>query len=355
LSRYQERRDNLLKWVERNGFDLFIVTAGANLRYLTGFTGEGIAVVSAEETVVVSDRRYEVEAAHELPDCEVRFAEEGYLREVAAYLRQLSKCRAAFEGQHVTYASHQKLAELADSAVLTPTEGVVEKSRATKDAGEIAAIRQAACVIDAAAQATFAQLSTNISERELALTLRGEIIRAGGANVSFEPVVAFGDNSARAHATPGNRRLGKGDIVLIDAGAKVDGYCSDLTRTLVFGEPDDEFIEIYQLVRRAQETALAALGPGVPAAAVDAQGREVIEASKYRGKFGHSLGHGVGLEVHEAPRIGRHSEDILAPGNVVTDEPGIYLPDWGGVRLEELVLITEQGAEPLTQTPYLAL
>ena len=355
MSYYPKRRARLVEWASGNDLDIFLVTAAVNLRYLTGFTGEGMGAISGDRTLVVTDRRYEVEAGQELPDCEVVFAEEGYLQELAGYISCLGRCRAGFESQHLTYAAHQKLSELAASAELVPTKEVIERHRAVKDDGELQAIRAAARVADEALQAVLAELAAGISERELALRLRQEIIRAGGEDVSFAPVVAFGENSAKAHAVASERRLAAGDIVLIDMGAKVDGYCSDMTRTVMMGQPSEEFGEVYQLVREAQQAAMAGIAPGMPAAEVDARARAVIDASSYQGRFAHSLGHGVGLEVHELPRLSKSSEDVLAAGQVVTNEPGIYLPEWGGVRLEELVLVTEQGAEPLTRAPYLAL
>ena len=355
MSLYLQRRAGLREWTAQNSLALFIVSSTVNLRYLTGFTGEGIGVIGQDKIVVITDRRYEVEAMQELSDCEVRFAEQGYLKELAACISDRGKCRAGFESQHLSCASYEKLKALPHPAELVPAQDVVEKQRAVKDDGEIAAIRRAAQATDEALQAVFAELAVGISERELALRLRAAMVRAGGDDVSFDPVVAFGENSARAHAVPGNRQLARGEIVLIDAGTKVDGYCSDMTRTVVMGEPDDKFAEVYRIVRKAQQAAMAAIRPGVLAAEVDAQARAVIDASPYCGSFGHSLGHGVGLEVHEAPRLGKSSEEVLAAGHVVTDEPGIYMPQWGGIRLEELVLVTEQGAEPLTQTPYLEL
>jgi len=355
VSSYARRRHELSKWLAQNKLELFIVSSRPNLRYLTGFTGEGIGLIGPDTAVLITDRRYEVEAGEEAPDCQIIFAERGYLRQLAGYLAELGGCRAGFESQHLSYANYRKLAELADAAELVPAEGVVEEQRAIKDETEIAAIRRAAQVVSAAVPQVVAELAVGITERELSLRLREAILQAGGDDVSFEPVVAFGENSARAHAVPTERELAAGDIVLIDAGAKVDGYCSDMTRTVVFGEPTEKFIEIYQTVRQAQQAAMAAIMPGAEAAEVDAQAREVIDNSPYEGSFGHSLGHGVGLEVHEGPRLGKNSEDVLEVGHVVTDEPGIYLPGWGGVRLEELVLVTEQGARPLTQAPYLEL
>jgi len=353
VSSYARRRHELSKWLAQNELDLFIVSSRPNLRYLTGFTGEGISLVSHSEAVLITDRRYEVEAGEEAPDCQVIFAEQGYLREVASYLARLEQPRAGFESQHLTYANYRKLAELAEGAELVPTEGIVEEQRAIKDDTEIAAIRRAAQVIGKAVTQVVAELVVGVTERELSLRLREAILQAGGDDVSFEPIVAFGENSARAHAVSTARQLSQGDIVLIDAGAKADGYCSDMTRTVVFGDPTDKFIEIYQTVRQAQQAAMATIVPGTAAAEVDAEARKVIDSSPYAGSFGHSLGHGVGLEVHEEPKLGKNSESVLKAGQVLTNEPGIYLPGWGGVRLEELLLVTEQGAKPLTHAPYL--
>ncbi len=355
MSSCSRRRHELSKWLEQDELDLFIVSSRPNLRYLTGFTGEGIGIVSPSEAVLITDRRYEVEAGEEAPDCQVIFAEQGHLQQFASYLAELGQCRAGFESQHLSYSSHKKLAELADAAELVPVEEVVEGQRAIKDDTEIAAIRRAAQVVSEAVPVVVAELAVGITERELSLRLREAILQTGGDDVSFEPVVAFGENSARAHAVPTQRKIAEGDIVLIDAGGKVDGYCSDMTRTVVFGELNKKFIEVYKTVRQAQQAALAAIVPGAVAAEVDAQAREVIDSSPYKGRFGHSLGHGVGLEVHEGPKLGKKSEEVLAAGQVVTNEPGIYLPGWGGVRLEELLLVTEQGAQPLTYAPYLGL
>jgi len=355
VSNYARRRKELSESIQQNELDLFIVSSRPNLRYLTGFTGEGIGLVSPDETMLITDRRYEVEAGEEAPDCQVIFAEQGYLRQLASYLAESEQPRVGFESQHLSYANYQKLAELAGAAELVPTEEIVEQRRVVKDDAEIAVIRRAAQVVSEAVPQVLAELAVGIMERELSLRLREAILNAGGDDVSFEPVVAFGENSARAHAVPTGRKLAAGDIVLIDAGAKVEGYCSDMTRTVVFSDPTEKFIEIYQTVRQAQQAAMSMITPGAVAGEVDAQAREVIDNSPYEGSFGHSLGHGVGLEVHEGPKLGKKSEEVLAAGQVVTNEPGIYLPGWGGVRLEELVLVTEQGARPLTQAPYLEL
>ncbi len=355
MNSYARRRHELSRWLEQNELDLLVVSSPPNLRYLTGFIGEGIGIIGLDPPVLISDRRYEVEAGEQVPDCTVIFAEQGYLQQLACYLAELGRCRAGFESQHLSYSSYEKIAGLVDEVELVPTEGIIERSRAIKDDREIVTIRRSAQVISEAVSRVIAELTEGVTEREVSLWLRKAVLEAGGDDVSFQPVVAFGENSARAHAVPTERKLSQGDIVLIDAGAQVEGYCSDMTRTVVIGEPTAKFVEVYQTVRRAQQAAMAAIAPGVQAREVDAQAREVIDNSPYKGSFGHSLGHGVGLEVHEKPKIGQKSEEVLEVGQVVTNEPGVYLPGWGGVRLEELVLVTEQGAEPLTQAPYLEL
>jgi len=352
LNSYAQRRAKVVRWLADSDLKLLVVSSEANLRYLIGFTGEELGLLGLDRAVLVTDRRYELEA-QEADASEVIFAERGHLQQIAGYLNNLGSCRVGFEAEHLSFSGHEKLGELAGEAELVGTTDVVERHRTVKDNHEIAGIRAAASVASKAVDGALRELVVGISERELSVQLRQRIIEAGGDSVSFEPVVAFAEDSARAHATATDRKLARGDIVLIDLGAKVDGYCSDLTRTVVFAQPSEKFVEVYQTVRQAQQAAMEAIAPGVRACEVDQCARELINATEFVGSFGHSLGHGVGLEVHEQPRLSKTSEDLLAAGQVVTVEPGIYLAGWGGVRLEELVLITEQGGEPLTDAAYL--
>ncbi len=343
------------EWSEENDLQAFVVSAPANLRYLTGFTGEGIGVLTPQELTVITDRRYEQEAAAQLQDCRAIFAAAKYQSDVAKYLAQSAANRVGFEADNLTYATYQFLQEELGETELVSTEGVVEEYRAVKDKEEMGKIRAAAAIVDEVLPGFLANLPANVTEKELGLALREQIVTAGADRLSFEPVVAFGANAAAAHATSTNRCLHPGDIVLIDVGAQVDGYCSDITRTTIFGQLDSRFSEIYQVVLDAQQAALAAIQPGVAGSEVDKAARDVIAEAGYGERFGHSLGHGVGLEVHELPRLSKTADQPLAVGNVVTVEPGIYISEWGGVRIEDMVLITEGGPQVLTSSPKLDL
>ncbi len=312
-------------------------------------------MLTPQELAVITDRRYEQEAAAQLEECRAIFAATKYHRDVAKYLAQSAANRVGFEADNLTYATYQFLQEELAEAELVSTEGVVEEYRAVKDEEEVGKIRRAAAIVDGVLPGFLANLPANVTEKELGLALREQIVTAGADRLSFEPVVAFGANAAAAHATSTDRHLHPGDIVLIDVGAQVDGYCSDITRTTIFGQLDSRFSEIYQVVLDAQQAALAAIQPGVAGSEVDKAARDVIAEAGYGERFGHSLGHGVGLEVHELPRLSKTADQPLAVGNVVTVEPGIYISEWGGVRVEDMVLITEGGPQVLTTSPKLDL
>ena len=332
-----------------------LITSRPNVRYLTGFTGEGLAIIAPAQTTVITDRRYEQEAAAQLSDCAVIFSTEGYHQEVAQCLASSSAQRLAFEADSLTYATYERLSEHLPAVELVSSRDVVEKRRSAKEPGEVDMIRAAAAIVDTVLPGFFTELSAGVTEKQLALRLREQIVTGGADTLSFEPVVAFASHAAAAHATTTDRPLQPGDTVLIDVGARLDGYCSDITRTICFGPPDACFIRIYQTVRAAQQAALEAIRPGMSGAEADAVAREVITEAGYGEHFGHSLGHGVGLEVHELPRLGKTGDEPLAEGNVVTVEPGIYLSNWGGVRLEDMVVITEDGVDLLTTAPKLDL
>ncbi len=313
-----------------------------------------MVVVAPEQTAVITDRRYEQEAG-KISDCQVMFSSEGYHRQVAEYLAESSPQRVAFEAQNLTYAMYEYLSEEMSEVELVSTRAVVEQQRAIKEDDEIEKIQAAAAIVDAVLPDLLANLSAGITEKQLSLQLRERIVTGGADRLSFEPVVAFGSHAAAAHATSTDRSLRRGDIVLIDVGAQLDGYCSDITRTVIIGPSNSQFVEIYRVVQAAQTAALQAIEPGITGAEVDSVAREVIAEAGYGDYFSHSLGHGVGLEVHELPRLGKTGDEPLAAGNVVTVEPGIYLSDWGGVRLEDMVAITHDGLKILTSSPRLGL
>lgn len=338
-----------------------LVSAPANRRYLSGFTGSyGWLLVAPAAAILFTDGRYTLRAAREAPGFAVRqvvnpgrpFPE--LLAEAAA---ELGLARVAFEAAHTTVAEHGALAKALGGAVeLVPAEGLVEPLREQKDPAELATLRRAIAITDAAFTAVAERLTPETSERQAAWMLE-MAMRVGGADeLSFPIIVAAGPNGAQPHATPGDEPLGSGRPVVIDMGAKLGGYHADLTRTIVLGEPDARFREIYALVLGAQRAALAGLRPGLQAHAADALARDVIAAAGYGEQFGHGLGHGVGLNIHEGPALRRSatgSSAPLRPGMVTSVEPGIYLEGWGGVRIEDLAHITEDGCEVLSQAPKL--
>jgi Xaa-Pro aminopeptidase len=324
-----------------------LVTAPTNVRYLTGLDSSNAAVLVEPDdgATIYTDFRY-AEKARALEG--IDFVETSrYLYVSLAEL--LSGRRVAFEETHLTVASHRGLRE--GGVELEPRSGLVEGLRAVKDERELAAMRRAAQLSDEVFGALVEERFTGRTERELAWWIERRCRDAGAENVSFRPVVAAGESGASPHADLSERVIEKGMLVTVDAGCVLDGYCSDCTRTFSTGDPPERLREAYVLCLQAQLAGLAAVRAGVSGRDADAVSREPIEAAGLGSAFGHGLGHGVGLEVHEAPVLRPESTDVLEPGNTVTVEPGIYLPGEGGVRIEDLVVVTSDGCERLTQFP----
>lgn len=334
--------------------DGLLVTALTNIRYLTGFTGSaGLVVVTPDELVLVTDGRYTDQAADQLADAgvEVRLEITGteQRRIVAAALTGAE--RIGLEADHVTWAAQRRYgAEWFAGTALVATSGLVEQLRRTKDDGELARMEAAAAVADAALAELRPWLLAGPTEAEFALELDATMRRLGATRPSFETIVASGPNGARPHARPSRRRVSHGDLVVLDFGAMVDGYCSDMTRTVAVGEVDETSLRMLEVVTAAQAAGVAAVGPGVDAVEVDAACRAVIARAGWGDAFTHGTGHGVGLDIHEAPRVGTTSDATLVVGDVVTVEPGVYLPAHGGVRVEDTVVVTPEGCRPLTHS-----
>lgn len=336
------------------GVDAVIISQPENRRYLSGFTGSaGHLLVGPDFAVLATDFRYIEQARQEAPDFEVWRIDGSLVPALRDLTRRRGVRRLGFEAHAVTYQTYREWSRrLRGRGVrLVPLRGLVEQLRARKDEEELSRIRKAAEITDRALAAVLETLKYGMTERELAWQVERTMRELGADGLSFTPIIATGPNAARPHHRPGDRRLQPGDIILFDIGAGFDGYQSDLTRTFVFGRPEEKFLEVWRVVAEANEAARQAARPGVPAAEVDAAAREVIKAAGYGDNFGHGLGHGVGLVVHEAPRLGPKSEDTLAAGMVFTIEPGIYLPGWGGVRTEDLVVLRDHGVEVISQAP----
>jgi Xaa-Pro aminopeptidase len=343
------RADRVAERLAERELDLLLITNLVNLRYVTGFTGSnGFAVVGRDVRRFVTDFRYVEQSAQQVGG----FDREQGPRELVTALADgwpAGELRLGFEDDEVTVRRHGRIREVLPERVeLVPAGGVVEGLRAVKDPGEIERIRAAARLVDEVYGTVDGLVGR--TEREVAFSIEHEMRRRGAEDPSFPSIVASAERGALPHAIPADVEIPRGTLVTIDIGARLDGYCSDCTRTWATGELPDDLAEIYELVRRAQAEALAAVRPGPQGREIDAVARGMIEEAGHGEHFGHGLGHGVGLETHEAPRLATTSEARLVPSNVVTVEPGVYLPGRGGVRIEDLVVVTEDGHEVLSGT-----
>jgi Xaa-Pro aminopeptidase len=342
------RGERLAAMLAERELDLFLVTDLTNVRYLTGFTGtNGACICGPDIRCFLTDFRYTERAAAEVDGWETITVVDDWLGGIAA---QLSGS-FGFEDDHLSVRLLERLrGKLGEGVEPVAAGGAVEKLRRVKDAEELTAIAAAAELADEVWRWSVDRGLGGRTEREVARAAEARI-RELGADPSFPTIVAAGPNGALPHAEPGERRIDPGDLVVFDMGAKLDGYCSDGTRSFAVGEPGERGREVYETVRGAQQAALDAVAAGIGGEALDAVAREAIAAAGYGERFGHGLGHGVGLEVHEEPRLSPRSEDVLAAGEVVTIEPGVYLPGELGVRIEDLVVVGDAGCRNLSGLP----
>jgi Xaa-Pro aminopeptidase len=347
-ARYQGRLSRLRSSLGRRGPAAVLITHLPNVRWLCGFSGSaGSLLVSSRDAVFFSDFRYRTQVHREVRVA--RFVEHtgGNVEAIAAAVSHARVARLGFEAERMTVASHGDLAAALHGVELVPLRGVVEGLRAIKDAWEVARVRQALTIADRALASSTHRLA-GATENAVAARLQTAIRREGGDEESFPTIVASGPRSALPHGLPTDRLIGGGDLVVIDYGVRYKGYCCDLTRTYSPLKWDRRSKRIYQVVLEAQRAALAAIKPGAKASDVDAAARGVIDRAGYGKFFGHGTGHGVGLEVHERPTISPRSGDILKPGMIFTVEPGIYIEHFGGVRIEDMVLVKDKGMEILS-------
>ena len=322
-----------------------------DLRYLTGFTGSsGFALVTSDEALFLTDVRYVRQSARQCPGWRVEQHGRPATKELSAALQAAGVRRLAFEPSGITVALWDELSAGLPGVALQPAAGTVTSLRARKDAAEVAAIARACAISDAAFARLLPLIRPGISERDLARRLEELLLAEGADSVAFETIAASGPNSALPHARPSARKIAAGDLVTFDFGAGVAGYCADITRTVVVGPASARQRRLYEAVRQVQADGVAALHAGARCSEIDAAAKKAIETAGYGEYPTHSLGHGVGLAIHEAPALRPGSDDILAPGHVVTVEPGIYIPGYGGVRIEDTVAIEQQARRVLTAT-----
>lgn len=371
--------------LESLGLDALVVTHLPNIFYLTGFTGTAaIVVITRSKVSLLTDFRYVVFVESMLkdgrawPDAAMIRVDGAYDEALASFLEHLPVGRVGFEAAHLPVSRHRWLStrlrvtdapETPRGAHLTlvPVEGLIERVRARKDVHEVATLRAAASLLSEVARDVLRTVQPGPSEREFAAVIDYKLKSTGFSRPAFDTIVAAGANSALPHARPGAQRLHAGDLVVLDFGGVYDGYCVDLTRTVCLGRPTDEMRRVYDAVAQAQRAALSAVRPGTPTSAVDAAARAVLSERGLGEAFGHGTGHGLGVEVHEAPRVAplrpsssasssarsdaANAEETLEQGMVLTIEPGAYVTGWGGVRLEDDVLVTAEGCEVLTDVP----
>ena len=359
---YRRRVAELLKTM--NGADTAWIIRPENRRYLSGFQADdtqfaessGSLLINKRASILVTDSRYTDEANAEAPTFEVRTISRDFAEDFPQFVRELKAKNLGFEEGYLTWGLYQEvsgaLKGTSPAVGLVPLEGVVEGMRSVKDPSEIRALEISAEMISRILDQVISELAPDMTEKEVAWRIEDLARESGAEGLSFPSIVASGPHSAMPHATPSDRKLREHEPIVLDTGVRVNGYRSDITRTIFLGEPEARFREIYNIVRQAQLAAVSVIRPGMESTDVDAVARDVIKNAGYGEYFGHSLGHGVGLAAHEQPRLAPRRPVRLEEGMVVTVEPGIYLPGKGGVRLEEMLVIEEGGSRTLTQSDF---
>lgn len=341
--------------MEAAGLDAFLVTQKDNRRYLSAFTGSnGILLVTKDRQIILTDFRYYEQVEREAPGWELIKAGRDPSEDLVQLIPelQLTNAKIGFEADHVTVLQFYAWIKALPEVELVETNGFVLALRKIKTEPELAAIQKAVALVDEAIGHIYDWIQPGMTEKEIAWELEVFMRSHGAAALSFETIVAAGPNSALPHATPSDYEVKLGDVVLIDTGCVIDGYCSDITRTFSLGEPNHpEFLTIWQLVNRANAAAARGIKAGISSKDADSLARDLIKEAGYGDDFGHSLGHGVGLAIHEAPKVSYLREDALEAGSVITIEPGVYLSGAFGVRIEDMAVITQNGLEILTTAP----
>ena len=334
--------------MEKEAVDGTIITYLPNIYYLIGFTGSnGILLITHREAILFTDFRYKEQCVREIKGAETFIIKDSLLDEFAAHPLLKSLNKIGFEDTTIRYATYSTLKQKLTSKELVPFKNKVEELRKIKDPQEIEVIKKAAQIAHTVFNSIVPIAQPGIKEEDIAIELEYQFRKHGAEKASFDTIVASGPNAALPHARASNKRLQEGETVTFDFGVLYEHYASDTTRTIILGK-NPKAREIYKIVQQAQEKAINSIKQGVQLKEIDAIARNIITEAGYGKYFGHSLGHGIGIEVHEEPKVSKKSEDIVQPGMVFTIEPGIYLPNWGGVRIEDMIVVTEKGIEIIT-------
>lgn len=349
----KNRVQRLRQVVPNYKIDGIIVNKLENVAYLSGFVGSsGTLLITEDAQYLLTDFRYLQQAVSQAPEFTIiDFMKEGLQKTLYQLCKKEAVNTVGFEAHFLTYNDVEKLQNEFEGIQVAPCTEVIETLRMIKDADEIEKIAKAENIGDQAFSYILTVMKEGMTEKEIALELEFYMKKLGATHLSFDSIVASGVNSSMPHAKPTDKKIAYGDFVKLDFGCIYDGYCSDMTRTVVIGEASDKHKEIYQIVLQAQLRAIDAVKPGITGKQVDKVARDYISSKGYGENFGHGLGHGVGRYIHENPRLAASSETVLEPGMVVTVEPGIYIPDFGGVRIEDVVVVTETGCRNLTSSP----
>lgn len=333
-----------------NGAQAALIHNPSNMRYLSGYTGEGLLVIGQGTLAIVTDFRYTEQAQQEAPGFTVHQTapQRGHNVLALELLEALGAKQVAIEEGAITYAQYKALVKSMPEVTFVSLESLPETLRRIKDEAEMDALARANALTSQAFEHILGVIEPGMTEKAIALALESYLVKNGADSTAFATIVASGPNGSLCHATPGPRQVQKGDLITLDFGAKVGGYCADMTRTVALGDISPELRRIYEVVQEAQQRALAAVRAGVPCREVDAVARTYIDQQGFEGKFGHGLGHATGLDIHEAPACNASSPDTLEEGMTMTIEPGIYVPGLGGVRIEDSVIVTKDGCRILT-------
>lgn len=345
-----ERATRLIEAMHLNEHEAVLVHDPSNMFYLSGYTGEGLVLVAQKVWAIITDFRYTEQAEKQAPAFTVEATDKD--RRESAVVAELCRTHGLdtiyYEDNYLTVRGFEILKQNVPGAEWKSLAGAPQRLRQLKDECELSAIRQACRITGDAFERILGSIREGMTEKEIALQLEWDMLSHGADGIAFSTIVAAGANGSLPHAIPGEYRVRKGDMITMDFGAKCGGYCADMTRTIAFGQPSDEMHHVYEVVLEAQKRSQAAVMAGKVCESIDTIARDYINQNGYEGRFGHGLGHSLGIDIHESPRLSQNCSDVLQVNQLVTVEPGIYLPGIGGVRIENTVVVKEGGCEALT-------